>query len=177
MTASSMPIRRLLVANRGEIARRVFRSAHDLGIECVAVYSSADAGAAHVGEADIAVHLPGVSSAQTYLDGAALIAAARHASADAIHPGYGFLSENAAFAEQVIAAGLTWIGPSPASIRAMAHKVQAKAIAAAAGVPLAPGAELPADADDAALLRIGEEVGYPLLVKADAGGGGRRTAR
>lgn len=170
---STAPIRRLLVANRGEIAMRVFRTARDLGIECVAVYSTADAAAPHVGDADIAVHLPGASSAQTYLDGAAVIAAARRAGADAIHPGYGFLSENADFAAAVIAAGLTWIGPSPDCIRAMALKVQAKAIAAAAGVPLAPGAELPADADDAALLRIGEDVGYPLLVKASAGGGGR----
>jgi len=171
--ASAAPIRRLLVANRGEIARRVFRTAHDLGIECVAVYSTADAGAPHAGQADIAVHLPGTSSAQTYLDGNAIIAAARRAGADAIHPGYGFLSESPDFAEAVIAAGLTWIGPSPASIRAMALKVQAKAIAAAAGVPLAPGAELPAAADDAVLQRLGEDVGYPLLIKANAGGGGR----
>ncbi len=166
-------IRRILVANRGEIARRIFRTAHDLGIECVAVHSTVDSGAPYVGEADLAVHLPGSSSTETYLDGSAIIQAARRSGSDALHPGYGFLSENPDFAEQVVEAGITWIGPSPSSIRAMALKVQAKAAAARAGVPLAPGAELPADLDAPSLERACAQVGYPLLIKASAGGGGR----
>ena len=163
-------IRRILVANRGEIARRVFRTARALGIETVAVYSEPDAQAPFVREADLAIPLRGATSAETYLDVAQILDAVRRSGADAVHPGYGFLSENAEFAEAVAATGATWIGPTPASIRAMALKVEAKRLAAFAGVPLVPGAELGDDVDAAA---AADEVGYPLLVKASAGGGGK----
>ncbi len=153
----------VLVANRGEIARRVFRTARSLGLGTVAVHSSADASAPYVGEADAAVHLPGSAAADTYLRAELVIAAARAAGADAVHPGYGFLSENAAFAEAVLEAGLTWIGPPVAAIAAMGSKIEAKKLMDAAGVPvlrqLAAG-----DVTDAEL---------PVLVKASAGGGGR----
>ncbi|RCG29451.1 ATP-grasp domain-containing protein [Sphaerisporangium album] len=156
-------ISRLLVANRAEIARRVFRTCRDLGIETVAVYSDADAGSPHAAEADHAVRLPGVRPADTYLDIAAVVDAALRAGADAVHPGYGFLSENAAFARAVIEAGLTWVGPGPDAIARMGSKIEAKALMAAAGVPVlasvVPGS--PA------------ELAYPVLVKASAGGGGR----
>ena len=158
-----MPISRLLIANRGEIARRIIRSCHDLDIESVAVFSDADADAAFVAEADLSVHLPGTSAAQTYLDVASLLAAASRAGADALHPGYGFLSENADFARVVVDAGLTWVGPPTEAIAAMGSKVEAKALMKEAGVPvlerLAPSE---VGADD-----------LPVLVKADAGGGGR----
>ncbi len=166
-------MKRILVANRGEIARRIFRTAHAMGLTCVAVYSDADADAAHVAEADVAVRLPGIQSADTYLNSAAIIAAAKATEADAIHPGYGFLSENPDFAQAVIDAGLTWIGPNPDSIRQMALKVQAKEIAAAAGVPLAPGAVLPESSSITELADVCAGVGYPLLIKASAGGGGK----
>ncbi|MEZ5118195.1 MAG: biotin carboxylase N-terminal domain-containing protein [Candidatus Nanopelagicales bacterium] len=168
-----MTITRLLVANRGEIARRVFRTARSLGIQTVAVHSDPDRDAPFVAEADLAVALPGTTSAETYLDAAAVIAAATRAGADAVHPGYGFLSENPDFAEAVEAAGLTWVGPPPTAIRAMALKVEAKRLAAKAGVPLVPGAELSAAADADELRSAGDGVGYPLLVKASAGGGGK----
>ena len=171
-----MPARRLLtrllVANRGEIARRVFRTAHELGVATVAVYSDPDAGEPFVRESDAAVRLPGTSATETYLDVAAVVAAARRAGADAVHPGYGFLAENADFAQAVLDAGLVWVGPTPASIRAMGSKVAAKRLAAEAGVPLAPSAELTTD-DPAAWAVAGAEVGFPLLVKASAGGGGK----
>jgi propionyl-CoA carboxylase alpha chain len=154
-----VPFRRVLVANRGEIARRVMRSAQAMGIRCVAVYVDADAAALHVADADEAVRLP-----TSYLDGKAILDAARASGADAIHPGYGFLSENAAFAADVIAAGLTWVGPSPEAIERMGDKLAAKALAAELGVPALPGSTDPGAAD---------EVGYPLLVKAAAGGGGK----
>ncbi len=166
-------MRRLLVANRGEIASRVFRTARELGIETVAVHSDPDAEAPFVGEADRSVRLPGVTSTETYLDGARVIEAALASGADAIHPGYGFLSENPGFARAVEAAGLTWVGPTPESIEAMALKVQAKRIAADAGVPLVPGAELPQDVSEADALAACAAVGYPLLIKASAGGGGK----
>jgi propionyl-CoA carboxylase alpha chain len=154
---------RVLVANRGEIARRVFRTCRDLGLATVAVYSDADAGAPHVAEADAAVRLPGEAPAGTYLRADLLIEAALRAGADAVHPGYGFLSENAAFARGVQDAGLTWIGPPPAAIEAMGSKVEAKRLMAAAGVPvlreLAPAGLTAAD--------------LPVLIKASAGGGGR----
>jgi len=149
----------LLVANRGEIARRVMRSAHAMGIRCVAVYVEADADAPFVAEADEAVRLP-----DGYLDGKAILEAARATGAGAIHPGYGYLSENAAFARDVEAAGLAWVGPGPDAIERMGDKITAKALAAEAGVPVLPGAEDPAAAAD---------VGFPLLVKASAGGGGK----
>ncbi|WP_364512645.1 acetyl/propionyl/methylcrotonyl-CoA carboxylase subunit alpha [Nocardioides sp. LML1-1-1.1] len=156
-------MRRLLVANRGEIARRVFRTCRDLGIETVAVHSDADAGMPFVREADAAVRLPGNTPAETYLRGDLVIEAARKAGADAIHPGYGFLSENAAFARQVTEAGLTWVGPDPSSIERMGSKIESKKLMEAAGVPVLGNFTADtASADD-----------LPLLVKASAGGGGR----
>ncbi|MFI6902617.1 biotin carboxylase N-terminal domain-containing protein [Nonomuraea sp. NPDC050394] len=136
-------ITRLLVANRGEIARRVFRTCRELGIETVAVFSDADADAPHVAEADHAVRLSGVTPGATYLDISRIIEAARVSGADAIHPGYGFLSENAAFARAVLDAGLTWVGPSPESIAAMGSKVGAKRLMTEAGVPVLPSLPLP----------------------------------
>lgn len=163
-------MRRILVANRGEIARRVIRSAHALGLEAVAVHSEADAGAAHVAEADHAVAIGPAPARDSYLDIGRLLAAAADAGADAVHPGYGFLSEKAAFAEAVRAAGLTWIGPEPATMRDMADKHRAREIAVRAGVPVAPGSGFVSEGDD--LAALGAAVGYPLLVKAAAGGGG-----
>ncbi|WP_448221848.1 acetyl/propionyl/methylcrotonyl-CoA carboxylase subunit alpha [Gordonia iterans] len=153
----------VLVANRGEIACRVFETCRAMGIGTVAVYSDPDADAPHVRAADAAVRLPGSTSAETYLRGDQVIAAARSAGADAIHPGYGFLSENAEFAQAVIDAGLTWIGPPPSSIVAMGSKVNAKEAMAAAGVPVL------SDLDPATVT----EADLPLLIKASAGGGGR----
>jgi acetyl/propionyl-CoA carboxylase alpha subunit len=166
-------ISRLLVANRGEIAVRVFETAREMGITCVAVFSDPDRDSRHVRAADYAVHLPGSTSAETYLNIEAVLAAARRTDVDAIHPGYGFLAENPEFAAAVIAAGFTWIGPPPEVIAAMALKVQAKNAAAAAGVPLVPGAELPARATDVELLERASQVGYPVMIKASAGGGGK----
>ncbi|GAA4881896.1 acetyl/propionyl/methylcrotonyl-CoA carboxylase subunit alpha [Actinomycetospora straminea] len=161
----------LLVANRGEIARRVIRAARSLGVRTVAVFSEPDADAPHVDEADRAVALRGSTSTETYLDTAQILAAARATGADAVHPGYGFLSENASFARACAAAGLTWVGPDPASIEAMGVKHTAKALAREAGVPTLPDALLATDdPDDWA--RAAEGVGFPLLVKASAGGGG-----
>jgi len=157
------PINRVLVANRGEIARRVFHSCRERGIGTVAVYSTPDAGAPFVREADTAVHLPGTSAAESYLRGEAIIAAALRAGADAIHPGYGFLSENGGFARDVEAAGLTWIGPSPEAIDAMGSKIESKLLVAAGGVPVLTELD-PATVTEAQL---------PVLIKASAGGGGR----
>lgn len=154
-------ITRLLVANRAEIASRVFRTCRELGIATVAIHSDADAGLPYVGEADHAVRLPGNTPAETYLQVEAVLDAARASGADAIHPGYGFLSENAAFARAVEEAGLTWVGPTPASIESMGSKIGAKDLMRAAGVPVLEAPEHPTDAD------------LPLLVKASAGGGGR----
>ncbi len=162
----------LLVANRGEIARRVFRTARTLGIATVAVYSDPDADAPFVREADVSVPLGGTTSAESYLDVPKVLDAARRAGADAVHPGYGFLAENADFAQAVLDAGLVWVGPSPDAIRAMGSKVGAKRLVAAAGVPLAPSAELAGDDPDA-WTAAAEQVGFPLLVKASAGGGGK----
>ncbi|MBW0088853.1 HlyD family efflux transporter periplasmic adaptor subunit [Pseudonocardia sp. KRD-184] len=165
-------IKKLLVANRGEIARRVFRTCRDLGIATVAVYSDADVDAWHVEDADEAVRLPGSSPAETYLQVDRVIAAALRTGADAVHPGYGFLSENAGFARACAAAGLVFVGPPPDAIDAMGSKLTAKAMMAEAGVPVLPGGDATGlDAD--ALRKLGAEVGYPLLVKASAGGGGR----
>jgi 3-methylcrotonyl-CoA carboxylase alpha subunit len=132
-------IQSLLIANRGEIACRIIRTARDMGIRTVAVYSDADAKALHVREADEAVHIGPSPARDSYLVGEKIIAAARQTGAEAIHPGYGFLSENADFAEAVIAAGLTWVGPRPDSIRAMGLKDAAKERMIAAGVPVTPG--------------------------------------
>ena len=157
-------IRVLLVANRGEIARRIFRTAREMGITTVAVFSDADADAPFVREADAAVRLPGSAPAETYLRIDAIMQAATTAGADAVHPGYGFLSENAGFARAVVDAGLTWVGPPADAIEAMGSKLGAKQMMRDAGVPTLPWTE---SADDAA------SVGFPLLVKASAGGGGR----
>ncbi|MBV9450375.1 MAG: ATP-grasp domain-containing protein [Streptosporangiaceae bacterium] len=154
---------RVLVANRGEIARRVIATCHRLGLEAVAVCSDPDLGAPHVREADVAVRLPGASAADTYLRADLLVAAAVSARAGAVHPGYGFLSENAGFARDVIDAGLVWIGPSPDAITVMGDKVESKHLAATAGVPVL--AELHPDAVT--------EDDLPVLIKASAGGGGR----
>ncbi|MEU8003839.1 biotin carboxylase N-terminal domain-containing protein [Catellatospora sp. NPDC049111] len=156
-------ISRLLVANRGEIARRVFHTCRERGISTVAVFSDADTRALHTREADIAVRLPGVTAADTYLRADLVIEAALAAGADAVHPGYGFLSENAAFAQAVIDAGLTWVGPSPDAIDAMGSKIASKKLMAAAGVPVLPELD-PATVTEADL---------PVLIKASAGGGGR----
>ena len=156
------PIHTVLVANRGEIARRVLRTCRDQAISTVAVFSDADAGAAHVREANDAVRLPGNASADTYLRGDLIVAAAQRFGA-AVHPGYGFLSENAAFAQQVLDAGLVWIGPPPAAIAAMGSKIEAKRLMRSYGVPVAPDNTVESLAD----------VGLPALVKASAGGGGR----
>jgi propionyl-CoA carboxylase alpha chain len=151
----------VLVANRGEIARRVFAGCRAAGIGTVAVFSDPDAASPHVAEADLAVRLPGASPAQTYLNGEAIVAAALAAGADAIHPGYGFLAEDPGFARRVLAGGLTWIGPPPDAMEAMALKVEARKVASAAGVPVLP--ELDPDS----------VTDFPVLIKASAGGGGR----
>jgi len=165
-------IKTLLIANRGEIARRILRSAHAMGMRTVAVYSDADAGALHVREAGSARALGGDSSADTYLRIDKLVAAACDSGADAVHPGYGFLSENAAFAEAVIAAGLTWVGPPPAAIRQLGSKSAAKQLAQAQGVPCLPGYQ-GGDQSDARFEAEAARIGYPVMLKAVAGGGGR----
>jgi propionyl-CoA carboxylase alpha chain len=165
-------MRAVLVANRGEIARRIFRTCRAMGIGTVAVFSDADAEAPFVGEADAAVRLPGSRPGETYLRGDLVVAAARRAGADAVHPGYGFLSEDAAFAQAVLDAGLTWVGPPPKAIEMMGSKLAAKALMTEAGVPCLPGVDatgLPAGD----LAAAAEAIGYPVLVKASAGGGGR----
>ncbi len=167
-----MKITKLLVANRGEIAVRIFRTCRRLGIATVAVYSDADRSAMHVREADESVHIGAAPAAESYLRPGAILAAAKETGANAIHPGYGFLSENAAFAEAVIAAGLAWVGPPPAAIRSMGPKDEAKRIAEEAGVPVLPGYRGEAQ-DISTLTKAAEIVGYPLLIKAVAGGGGR----
>ncbi len=167
-----MKITKLLVANRGEIAVRIFRTCRRLGIETVAVYSDADRAAMHVREADEVVHIGAAPAAESYLRVEAILAAAAQTGANAVHPGYGFLSENAAFAEAVLAAGLAWVGPPPAAIRSMGPKDEAKRIAEEAGVPVLPGYRGEAQ-DISTLTKAAEKVGYPLLIKAVAGGGGR----
>ena len=165
-------IRRLLIANRGEIARRIIRTCRTLGVETVAVHSDPDADAPFVAEADLAVRLPGASPADTYLRIDYLVDAARWTECDAVHPGYGFLSESASFAAAVQDAGLVWIGPPPDAIAAMGSKIAAKDRMRAADVPVLPDATV-GGLDVAELLAAGERVGFPLLVKASAGGGGR----
>lgn len=165
-------IKSVLVANRGEIARRVFRTARAMGLQTVAVFSEADADAPHVQEADIAVAIGPAAARESYLVPERIIAAAKASGADAIHPGYGFLSENAEFAEAVTAAGLTWIGPPPSAIRAMGLKDAAKSLMAAAGVPVTPG-YLGEDQSPERLQAEANKIGYPVLIKAVAGGGGK----
>ncbi|MEP6997419.1 MAG: acetyl/propionyl/methylcrotonyl-CoA carboxylase subunit alpha [Betaproteobacteria bacterium] len=163
---------KILIANRGEIACRVARTARRMGIGTVAVYSDADAGALHVEVCDEAYRLGPAPPRESYLRGDRIIAIATQAGAQAIHPGYGFLSENAEFAAAAAAAGLVFIGPPPAAIRAMGSKVAAKTIMGGAGVALVPGYH-GADQDDALLLREADGIGYPVLIKASAGGGGK----
>ncbi len=165
-------MRTLLIANRGEIARRVIRTARELGIRTVAVYSDPDARAPHVTDADVAIALGGTTSAESYLDVDKVLAAARRSGADAVHPGYGFLSENAEFAEACALAGITFIGPAPDTIRDMGLKDRAKDLARKAGVPVLPDARVTGE-DPGAWLAEADEVGFPLLVKATAGGGGK----
>ena len=165
-------MQKLLIANRGEIACRIMRSARSLGIATVAVYSEADAAARHVAEADKALPIGPPAAKESYLVADKIIAAARESGADAIHPGYGFLAENPAFAQAVEDAGLVWVGPTAESIAAMGDKERARTIARDTGLPIVPGsARLTAD-DPSSLEEAAEAVGFPLLVKASAGGGG-----
>jgi propionyl-CoA carboxylase alpha chain len=165
------PIRTLLVANRGEIARRIVRTARSMGVTTVAVHSDADADSPHVAEADLAVHLPGVLPADTYLRIDLMLAAAARSSADAVHPGYGFLSESGDFARAVVGAGLTWVGPPASAIDAMGSKIGSKDLMREAGVPTLPSITIEGDLlpDEGSV----HSLGWPLLVKASAGGGGR----
>ncbi|MBC7730986.1 MAG: acetyl-CoA carboxylase biotin carboxylase subunit [Bacteriovorax sp.] len=169
---TATPFSKILIANRGEIALRVMRSARALGYRTVAVYSTADADARHVREADQAVCIGAALPAQSYLCIPAIIEAARQTGADAVHPGYGFLAENAAFAQACRAAGLVFIGPSPEAIGAMGNKAGAKALMMAAGVPCIPGYQ-GADQGEARLAAEAGRIGYPVMIKAVAGGGGR----
>jgi len=167
-----MTIRRLLIANRGEIAVRIIRTARELGIETVAVYSEADHQALHVREADRAVCLGAPPASQSYLNTEALLAAIADSEADALHPGYGFLSEDADFAQQVIDAGCIWVGPPPSAMRSMASKAAAKQTLEPRGVPMIPGYHGD-DQSDNTLIAKAQSIGFPLLVKASAGGGGK----
>ena len=165
-------IRRVLVANRGEIAVRILRACDELGIDTVAVYSDADAGAPHVLAARHAVRIGPPPAAESYLSIDRILEAARAAGADAIHPGYGFLAENAAFASACQEAGVIFVGPPPAAIAAMGSKISARRLMEAAGVPVVPG-DTPADQSDAAVQAAARRAGFPLLIKASAGGGGK----
>jgi acetyl-CoA carboxylase, biotin carboxylase subunit len=167
-----MGIKRLLIANRGEIALRIHRAAHEMGIETVAVHSTADADAMHVRLADLSICIGPPAAKDSYLNVAAIISAAEIAHADAIHPGYGFLSENAQFAEIVEAHDLIWVGPKPEHIRTMGDKIEAKRTAGALGLPLVPGSD-GAVSDIGEAKAIAEAAGYPVIIKAASGGGGR----
>jgi acetyl-CoA carboxylase biotin carboxylase subunit len=171
-------IRRVLVANRGEIAVRVMRTCREMGIETVAVYSDADAAAKHVRLADAAVRIGPPPASESYLSIPAILDAAKRTAADAVHPGYGFLSENPEFARACGKSGLTFIGPPPEAIEAMGSKIAARALMERAGVPIVPG-KTPSDQTDAGVLAAAREIGFPVLVKASAGGGGKgmRAAR
>jgi acetyl-CoA carboxylase biotin carboxylase subunit len=165
-------VRRVLIANRGEIALRIVRACHEEGLEAVAVYSAADRASPHVRAADRALPIGPAPAAESYLAIDKLLAAAVQSGADAIHPGYGFLAERAAFAEAVESAGLVFVGPPASAIRAMGDKTEARRRMIAAGVPVVPGASTPVE-DPAAALRLARELGFPVMVKAAAGGGGR----
>jgi len=169
-------LKSLLIANRGEIACRIIRTARAMGLRTIAVYSDADSNALHVRQADEAVHIGPSPARESYLVGDKIIAAAKATGAEAIHPGYGFLSENAEFAEAVLAAGLVWVGPKPDSIRAMGLKDAAKARMIAAGVPVTPG-YLGEDQSPERLQAEADAIGYPVLIKAVAGGGGKGMRR
>ena len=165
-------LRSLLIANRGEISLRIQRTARRMGLRTIAVYSDADRDARHAREADAAARIGPATPRESYLNIAAIIEAGRRTGANAVHPGYGFLAENAAFAEAVLAAGLVWVGPPPAAIRAMGNKSQAKHLARRAGVPVLPGYD-EADQSDDAIASAAVKTGFPLMIKAAAGGGGR----
>ncbi|MDH5294593.1 MAG: ATP-grasp domain-containing protein, partial [Acidimicrobiia bacterium] len=165
-------ITKLLVANRGEIARRVFRTARAMGISTVAIFSDPDSDAPFVAEADEAIAIGGASPADSYLRVDAVLDAARRAGADALHPGYGFLAENADFAQAVIDAGLTWVGPSPAAIRSMGSKLESKRLMVEAGVPTLASVDV-TGMEPSQVAEAGLDIGYPILVKASAGGGGK----
>ena len=173
-----MDITRLLIANRGEIALRIIRACREMGIETVAVYSDADAHARHVRAADLAVRIGPAPASDSYLNISAVVDAARAAGADAVHPGYGFLSERAAFAEACATAGLIFVGPPGAAIEKMGSKIGARALMEKAGVPLVPG-RTPGDQSDEGIAAAAQAVGFPVLIKASAGGGGKgmRDAR
>ena len=165
-------IRKILIANRGEIALRIVRACADVGIRSVAVYSEADRTALHVRAADEAYQIGPAPSVESYLRIDKLIDVARRSGADAVHPGYGFLAENADFAEAVIVAGLTWIGPPPGAMRLLGDKLSARKLAKEAGVPTVPGSDAPVgDLEQAAATAA--DIGYPVLIKASAGGGGK----
>ncbi|MEU1984168.1 biotin carboxylase N-terminal domain-containing protein [Nocardia sp. NPDC019395] len=171
-----LPFDTVLVANRGEIAVRVIRTLRTMGLRSVAVYSDADAGARHVREADTAVRLGPAAARESYLDIAKVVDAARRTGAGAVHPGYGFLSENAAFAAALAEAGIVFLGPPAAAIEIMGDKITAKTTVSASGVPVVPGVAEPG-LTDAALIEAAEKVGYPVLVKPSAGGGGKGMRR
>jgi acetyl-CoA carboxylase biotin carboxylase subunit len=180
-TAGAPPFRRVLVANRGEIAVRIIRACHELGIEAVAVYSDADRESLHVREADTAVRLGPAPAVESYLRIDAIVDAAQTTGADAVHPGYGFLAERAAFARTVVAAGVAFIGPPPDAIDALGDKLHARRVARSVGVEVVPGTLDPAPVDRPdqldAIVETARAVGFPLLVKAAAGGGGRGMRR
>jgi acetyl-CoA carboxylase biotin carboxylase subunit len=161
----------VLIANRGEIARRIARTARRMGIRVIAVYSEADAGLPFVSEADEAVQIGPPPAAQSYLNADAILEAAAGTGAQAVHPGYGFLAENASFAQRVIDAGLIWIGPSPDAIEQMGDKIRARNLMASAGIPVAAGSAEPVTDAEAAIAQA-ERIGYPVMIKAAAGGGG-----
>src|SRR6266853_6443999 len=165
-------MKRVLVANRGEIALRIIRGCREEDIEAVAVYSDADAHSPHVEAADAAVHIGGSAPADSYLKIDALVAAAKESGADAIHPGYGFLSERAEFAAAVTKSGLTWIGPPAAAIAAMGDKTSARTRMRDVGVPVVPGSVTPLKTAGE-VAKLARTLGYPVLLKAAAGGGGR----
>jgi acetyl-CoA carboxylase biotin carboxylase subunit len=163
----------VLIANRGEIALRIQRACHGLGLRTIVVHSEADRDATYVGRADVAVCIGPAAASASYLDQAAILLAAEATGAEAVHPGYGFLAENAGFAERVAEAGLTFIGPDAACIRTMGDKVAAKRAMRAAGVPCVPGPDVTLPDDPDAIRRLAAEIGYPVIVKAAGGGGGR----
>ena len=176
MRSSQTPFNKILIANRGEIALRIIRSARALGYRTVAVYSTADARARHVFEADQAIWIGEAEPSQSYLNIAAVVDAARTTGADAVHPGYGFLAENEDFAQACLDAGLVFIGPSPQSIAAMGNKARAKRLMMDAGAPCVPGYQ-EEDQGEERLLKEAARIGYPIMIKAAAGGGGRGMRR
>jgi acetyl/propionyl-CoA carboxylase alpha subunit len=177
MMAGAPPFRRLLIANRGEIAIRVIRACRELGISPIVVHSDADRDAPHVRLADVAERIGPPAPSESYLSIPALLAAAERTGAEAVHPGYGFLSEDASFARAVEAGGMTFIGPPPATLEALGNKLAARHAVGAAGVPLVPGTNVALDGSDGDVTRLVAEVGFPAMLKAAAGGGGRGMRR